>query len=72
MRWHVLDIGPIFKAIALVLVAHLSVDVRLYEYFLHFIHKGDHESPSAELVVALLPSRTLIVQHYVVFCVMLK
>lgn len=68
---HVFDIGPVLKAIALILVSYLCIHVRLYENFFHLIGQSDHESPSTELVVALLPSRTLVIQHYVVLRVML-
>ena len=63
MSRHVLDIGPILKTVALILISDLCIHMRLYEDFLHLIGKGDHKSPRAELVVTLFSSRALIVQH---------
>lgn len=72
MRWHVLDVSVVFKRVALVLLPDISVYVRFHEYLLHFVIEGDHETPTTELVVALLASLAFVVQDNVVLSMMLE
>lgn len=72
MSGHVLDIGPILKTVALILLAHICIHMRLDEYFLHLIGKGDHKAPRTELIVTFLSSWSFVVQYNIVLRLMLE